>query len=101
MPAPPTPPPPAPLLDTTKASPNPVQAGNNITYTQVVTNTGTTPATGGSFTEATPANTTFVSITPPAGWSCAGFPPTPCSNPNVGAGVSGTFTVIYKVTAGT
>jgi uncharacterized repeat protein (TIGR01451 family) len=89
------------LSVTNVASPNPVQAGNNINYTQVVTNTGTTPATGGTFTEATPANTTFVSITPPAGWSCVGFPPTPCSNPSVGAGVSGTFTVIYKVNAGT
>ena len=83
------------------ASPNPVQAGNNITYTQVVTNTGTSAATGATFTEATPANTTFVSITPPAGWSCAGFPGTPCTNPSVAVGSSGMFTVIYKVTAGT
>jgi uncharacterized repeat protein (TIGR01451 family) len=85
------------LSVTNVASPNPVQAGNNITYTQVVRNTGSSAATSGTFTEATPANTTFVSITPPAGWSCAGFPPTPCSNPSVGAGVSGTFTVVYKV----
>ncbi len=83
------------------ASPNPVQAGNDITYTQVVTNTGTAAATGATFTEATPTHTTFVSITPPAGWSCAGFPGTPCSNPSVAAGSSGTFTVIYLVTAGT
>ena len=91
------------LSVTNAASPNPVQAGTNITYTQVVTNTGSTAATGGSFTEATPANTTFVSITPPTGWSCAGFPATPCSDPSVGAGVSGIFTVdsAYKVTAGT
>lgn len=89
------------LSVTNAASPNPVQAGNNITYTQVVTNTGSTAATGGSFTEATPANTTFVSIAPPTGWTCTGFPATPCSDPSVGAGVSGTFTVTYKVTAGT
>jgi len=81
-------------------SPNPVQAGNNITYTQVVTNTGSSAATSATFTENTPANTSFVSITPPAGWSCAGFP-TQCTNPSVGAGASGTFTVVYKVTAGT
>jgi len=83
------------------ASPNPVQAGNNITYTQVVTNTGTSAATGATFTESTPANTSFVSITPPAGWSCAGFPGTPCTNLSVAVGSSGTFTVVYKVTAGT
>ena len=89
------------LTVTNAASPNPVQAGNNITYTQVVTNTGSTAVTGGTFTEATPANTTFVSITPPAGWTCAGFPGTPCTDASVAAGSSGTFTVIYKVNAGT
>ena len=67
------------LMVTNVAAPNPVQVGNNITYTQVVTNTGTTAATTATFTEATPANTTFLSITPPAGWSCAGFPPA-CTN---------------------
>ena len=86
------------LSVTNVASPNPVQPGNNITYTQVVKNTGSSAATTGTFTEATPANTTFQSITPPAGWTCVGFPPT-CTNPSVGAGVSGTFTVVYKVGA--
>jgi len=88
------------LTVTNVASPNPVQAGNPITYTQVVTNTGTTAATTATFTENTPANTTFVSITPPAGWTCGAFPPT-CTNPSVAGGTSGTFTVIYKVIAGT
>ena len=82
------------------ASPNPVLAGNNITYTQVVTNTGLTAATGAMFTESTPANTTFVSITPPAGWSCTGFP-SQCTDSSVAAGSSGTFTVVYKVAAAT
>jgi uncharacterized repeat protein (TIGR01451 family) len=83
------------------ASPNPVLAGSNITYTQVVTNTGSAAATGASFTEATPTNTTYVpTIIAPAGWTCATFPTT-CTNPSVAAGSSGTFTVIYKVNAGT
>ena len=89
------------LTVTNVASPNPVVAGTNITYTQVVTNTGSSAATNGTFSEATPTNTTFVSITPPAGWTCTGFPAVPCQNPSVGAGVSGTFTVLYKVNAGT
>lgn len=89
------------LSVTNIASPNPVQAGNNITYSQVVTNTGSSAVTNGTFTEATPANTTFVSITPPAGWSCAGFPGSPCTATTVAAGVSGTFSVVYKVNAGT
>ncbi|HKV78413.1 MAG TPA: C25 family cysteine peptidase [Candidatus Sulfotelmatobacter sp.] len=88
------------LTVTNSASPNPVQATNNITYTQLVTNTGTAAATTATFTENTPANTTFVSITPPAGWTCSGFPPT-CTNPSVGAGTSGTFRVVYTVNSGT
>jgi uncharacterized repeat protein (TIGR01451 family) len=89
------------LTVTNSASPNPVIAGNNITYTQVVTNTGTAAATTATFTEVTPPNTTFVSITPPAGWTCTGFPTTPCTDASVAAGSSGTFSVVYKVTAGT
>lgn len=88
------------LTVTNTASPNPVLAGNNITYTQVVTNTGTTAATGATFTENTPASTTFVSITPPAGWVCTTFPPT-CTNASVAGGAVGTFTVVYKVNAAT
>jgi uncharacterized repeat protein (TIGR01451 family) len=88
------------LSVTNAASPNPVLAAGTITYTQIVTNTGSVAATGATFTESTPANTTLVSITPPAGWSCAAFPPL-CTNPSVAAGSSGTFTVLYKVTAGT
>ena len=89
------------LTVTNTDTPNPVQAGNNITYTQVVTNTGSTAITNGTFTEATPANTSFVSITPPAGWICTTFPASPCTATTVAAGASGTFTVVYKVLAGT
>jgi uncharacterized repeat protein (TIGR01451 family) len=91
------------LSVTNVGSPVPVQAGNDITYTQVVTNTGTSAVTGATFSEtATPAaDLTFVSVTPPAGWTCTGFPGTPCSGGTVGAGVSGTFRVIYLVKATT
>ncbi len=90
----------ADLSVTNTASPNPVLAGSNITYTQVVTNTGSAGATAATFAEATPLNTTFVSIVKPAGWTCTS-PPVSCTNPNVGAGSTGTFTVVYTVTAGT
>ena len=89
------------LSVTNVASPNPVQAGSNITYTQVVNNTGSSAITNGTFTEATPANTTFLSITPPAGWICTGFPASPCTATSVAAGASGSFAVIYRVNAGT
>ena len=85
------------------ALPNPVQAGANITYTQVVTNTGSSAATTATFTEATPAMEYRLSVdhTPPVGWTCAAFPPQ-CTDASVAASrASGTFTVVYKVTAGT
>jgi len=53
------------------ASPNPVFAGNNLTFTQSVTNNSTNvPAQNVTLTQTTPPGTTFVSMTPPAGWSC-------------------------------
>lgn len=87
------------LSVTNIVSPSPVQAGGTLTYTQVVTNTGSSAITLGTFSEATPANTTFASITPPAGWSCTGFPASPCTAATVAAGASGTFTVLYTVNA--
>jgi uncharacterized repeat protein (TIGR01451 family) len=55
----------------TSDSPDPVTAGNNLTFTQSVTNNSTTvPAYVVKLTQTTPAGTTFVSMTPPAGWSC-------------------------------
>ncbi len=91
----------AELTVTNVAAPNPVVAGNNITYTQVVTNTGTAAATGpASFSEGTPTNTVFVSIAAPAGWTCTS-PPVNCTNPSVAAGSSGTFTAVYTVNAAT
>lgn len=91
------------LQVTNVASPVPVQAGGTITYTQVVTNTGTSAVTTATFaeTDLPAADLTFVSVTKPAGWTCTGFPGISCTNPSVGAGVSGTFTVIYTVKAGT
>ena len=89
------------LFVTNVAAPNPVQAGNPITYTQIVTNTGSSAITNGTFSEATPANTTFVSIAQPAGWSCTGFPATPCTAATVAAGASGIFTLVYTINGGT
>jgi uncharacterized repeat protein (TIGR01451 family) len=57
-------------VTTNNDTPDPVFAGNNITYTQVVANLGPSSATNPTFTQTTPTGTTFVSMTPPAGWSC-------------------------------
>ena len=49
----------ADLALSTAAAPPTVLAGNDITYTQTITNNGPAAASGVTFTEATPTNTTF------------------------------------------
>ncbi len=59
------------LSVTSADSPDPVIAGNQLTFTQSVANTSTiVPAYGVTLTQTTPPGTTFVSMTPPAGWTC-------------------------------
>ncbi len=86
------------------ASPDPVTAGSNITYAQVVTNTGSAAATTATYSDAVPANTTFQAFVSPAGWTCL----TPavgatgtvtCTNPSVAAGSTGNFQLQVKVNA--
>jgi uncharacterized repeat protein (TIGR01451 family) len=50
-------------------TPDPVIAGNNITYTITVSNVGAENATGVMLTDTVPANTTLVSFTVPSGWT--------------------------------
>jgi uncharacterized repeat protein (TIGR01451 family) len=61
-------------VTTNSDTPDPVYAGQNITYTQVVSNLGPSSATNPVFTQTTPTGTTFVSMTPPAGWTCSTTP---------------------------
>ncbi|MDQ6800599.1 MAG: DUF11 domain-containing protein [Acidobacteriota bacterium] len=86
------------------ASPNPVQAGANITYTVTVSNVGNTGAHNVSLTDAVPANTTFVSETQTSGpaFACA----TPavgatgtvtCNNALFAAGASADFQIVVRV----
>lgn len=87
-------------------TPDPVLANNNITYTQTVTNGGSSPAVNATFTETIPANTTFQSLTPPVGWSCV-TPPVngtgtiTCTNPSMAAGATASFPMVVRVNAGT
>ncbi|MGB7282869.1 MAG: C25 family cysteine peptidase [Candidatus Acidiferrum sp.] len=90
----------ADLSITNAATPNPVVAGNNITYAVVVTNNGAATATTVAFSEAIPANTTFVSVTPssPTVWTCgvAGGTLT-CSDPSFPTSTSYMFSVVVTV----
>jgi len=56
------------------ASPNPVVAGQNLTYTLTVTNAGPGVAMDTVVTDAVPASTSFVSASAPAGWTIAAPP---------------------------
>jgi uncharacterized repeat protein (TIGR01451 family) len=68
----------ADLSVTKTASPDPVTPGTDLTYTITVTNSGPDPAPSALLGDALPAETTFVSLTVPGGWSC--------TTPAVGAG---------------
>jgi uncharacterized repeat protein (TIGR01451 family) len=48
---------------------DPATAGQNLTYTITFANNGPSDAQNVSITDPTPANTTFVSATAPAGWT--------------------------------
>nr|WP_257385966.1 ExeM/NucH family extracellular endonuclease [Tahibacter caeni] len=91
----------ADLAITVTDAPDPVVAGTNLTHTITVSNTGPDPAANASWNFVLPAGLSFVSLSPPAGWSCT----TPavgaggtinCSNPGVAVG-SSVFTLVTSV----
>jgi uncharacterized repeat protein (TIGR01451 family)/fimbrial isopeptide formation D2 family protein len=59
-------------LTTNSDTPDPVFAGQNITYTQNITNVSSSNATSLPIVmwQPIPTGTTFVSMTAPAGWAC-------------------------------
>ena len=58
-------------LSVTKTdTPDPVVAGQNLTYTITVTNSGPSAAALVTLSDTLPADTTFVSLSAPGGWSC-------------------------------
>lgn len=74
-------------------SPDPVFPGSTLTYTVVVTKSGPSVATNATLTIALGAQTTFVSISPNAGWNCSGSATIVCVHPALTA-ASTTFTVV-------
>jgi uncharacterized repeat protein (TIGR01451 family) len=97
---------PADLSVTKTDTPDPVLAGTNITYTITVSNAGPDPGVDTTLSDTTPANTTFVSLSSPAGWTCAtpavgGTGSISCTNPSVPMGASDVFTLVVNVNAAT
>jgi uncharacterized repeat protein (TIGR01451 family) len=85
------------------ASPNPVNAGANLTWTMTVTNNGPSSGINDSVDLPLPPPTTFVSVAAPPGWSCV----TPSVGSNgtvtcsltstINSGASAMFTVVSHV----
>jgi len=73
------------------APPNPVNPGQNITYSIFVQNNGPSPATGVTVSDPTPTGIAFLSVT---GSSCTSFP---CSIGTLNNGQSVTLTSTYNV----
>jgi len=94
------------LSVTNAGTPNPVSPGGTITYTQIVTNNSSLDAVNAVFSENISQNTTFTSISAPAGWTCT-TPPVggsgliTCTDPDVASSSSGTFTVVTGIPAAT
>ena len=93
----------ADLAVTKTGTPNPVLAGNKITYTVVVTNNGPAAVANPVLADTVPANTTVTTQTPAAGWACN--PPAggtfTCTTASMAANTTATFTFVMTVTAGT
>jgi len=94
----------APDLVVTKSAPTTGLPGGNITYTIGLTNNGSDIAANVSLTDTLPANTTFVSASAPAGFTCA-TPPVgtsgtiACTDPSLALFASATLTIVVKVSS--
>jgi len=89
--------PPSANLSVTKSdSPDPVQVGQELTYSIAVHNAGPDAAVGASVTDELPANVTLVSATASAGGPCPGATTVSCQLGTLAAGGSATVTI--KVT---
>jgi uncharacterized repeat protein (TIGR01451 family) len=94
----------ADLSVTKTESPDPVLAGGNLTYTITISNAGTSDAQSVILTDVIPTNTTFVSLTAPAGWTLTtpapgGTGTATATLPTLAAGANATFTLVVQVDA--
>ena len=83
-------------------APDPVVAGTNLTYTIGVTNLEAADASTVALTDLLPPNTTFASLTAPAGWACTtpavgGTGAVSCSATTLAASTSASFTLVVNV----
>lgn len=89
-------------LSVVKTGPASVVAGANLSYSITVANAGMDAAANVTLSDTIPIGTTFVSLTAPAGWTCApqtvgGTDPVSCTTLSVAAGSSHVFALVVNV----
>src|SRR5438128_2704111 len=77
-------------------SPDPVIAGNNLTYTLSVSNAGPSNAASLSVTDTLPAGTSFVSASG-TGWTCTGTATVTCTRASLAVASAPDITVVVTV----
>jgi uncharacterized repeat protein (TIGR01451 family) len=82
--------------------PDPAEVGSDLAYTIQVDNVGPDAAVNFEISGLTPANTTFQSVSAPAGWSCTtpavgGSGPIACDSSSVGGGATEFLNFVVKV----
>lgn len=93
----------ADLSTTNSDSPDPVNPGGTITYTQSITNNGPDAAVNAVFSQTLPASVGFQTLSAPAGWTCGTTPaagasgPINCTKSSMANGETGAFTVTVSV----
>ncbi|MEJ2696930.1 MAG: DUF11 domain-containing protein [Candidatus Sulfobium sp.] len=97
------PPPPQVDLSVEKTdNPDPVTAGDNLTYTVTVTNNSTVnSATGVTLTDSLPPRTTYISATPSQGSCSETGGIVTCNLGGLATGASATVTIVVNVKAST
>ena len=93
-------------LKVTNVAPPVVQAGNNLTYTQTVSNLGPSAADGVVYMAPIPASSTFVSMSVPAGWTCVtpavgGTGVVICTTPTLANAATANFSLVVNSLVGT